>query len=94
MPTAYVLVNTEIGSELDVARELKKIQGVVEVSPVYGAYDIVVRVSTESPEELRRIVTWQIRKLSSIRATLTNIIHEKPEETTNKTLPPQTPIIS
>jgi DNA-binding Lrp family transcriptional regulator len=75
VPTAYVLVNTETGLEYDVVRELKKIEGVQEASPVYGAYDIVVRVSSESPQELKRIITWQIRKLHKIRATFTNIIY-------------------
>jgi DNA-binding Lrp family transcriptional regulator len=79
VPTAYVLINTETGLEFDVARELRKIPGVEEVSPVYGAYDIVVRVSSKTPDELKRIITWQIRKLASIRATLTHIIHEKTE---------------
>jgi DNA-binding Lrp family transcriptional regulator len=74
VPTAYVLVNTETGSEFDVVRELKKIEGVQEASPVYGAYDIVVRVSSESSEDLKRLITWQIRKLHRVRATLTNII--------------------
>ncbi|MCW3999262.1 MAG: Lrp/AsnC ligand binding domain-containing protein [Candidatus Bathyarchaeota archaeon] len=80
MPTAYILINTETGLEFDVARELRRIEGVKEVSPVYGAYDIVVKVSSENAEDLKRIVTWQIRKLSSIKATLTNIIHEKTEQ--------------
>ena len=28
MPTAFVLINTEIGSESDVLKELKKVEGV------------------------------------------------------------------
>lgn len=73
--TAYVLINTETGSELDVVRELKNIEGVQEASPVYGAYDIVVRVSSESPQDLKRIITWQIRKLDKVRDAFTNIIY-------------------
>jgi DNA-binding Lrp family transcriptional regulator len=85
MPTAYVLVNTEMGLEFDVARELRKIEGVEEVSTVYGVYDIVVKVSSETSEDLKRIITWQIRKLSSVKATLTNIIHEKTDSRIDKT---------
>jgi len=77
VPTAYVLVNTETGCEFDVVRELKKLEGIQEASAVYGAYDIVVKVSSESPEALKRLITWQIRKLGKVRATLTNIIYEK-----------------
>ena len=82
MPTAYVLVNTEMGLEFDVARELKKIEGVEEVSPVYGSYDIVVKVTSETSEGIKRIITWQIRKLNRIKATLTNIIQEKTDNAT------------
>ncbi|RLI14744.1 Lrp/AsnC family transcriptional regulator, partial [Candidatus Bathyarchaeota archaeon] len=30
MPTAFVLINTEIGSEADVLKDLKKVEGVAE----------------------------------------------------------------
>jgi DNA-binding Lrp family transcriptional regulator len=72
---AYVLINTETGAELDVVRELKNIEGVQEAEPVYGAYDIVVRVTSESPQELKRIITWQIRKIDRIKEAFTNIIY-------------------
>jgi DNA-binding Lrp family transcriptional regulator len=72
---AYVLINTETGAELDVVRELKNIEGVQEAEPVYGAYDIVVRVASESPQELKRIITWQIRKIDRIKEAFTNIIY-------------------
>jgi hypothetical protein len=38
MPTAYVLINTEIGSEFDVLKKLKKIEGVEEASIIYGEF--------------------------------------------------------
>jgi DNA-binding Lrp family transcriptional regulator len=86
LPIVYVLVNTEMGLEFDVARELRKIEGVEEVSPVYGSYDLVVRLSSESLEDLRRIITWQIRKLNSITATLTHLIHEKADNSADQAM--------
>jgi DNA-binding Lrp family transcriptional regulator len=73
---AFVLINTEVGSELDVLRELKKIEGVEEAVALYGAYDILLRVASKSMEELKRIITWDIRKMSRVRSTLTMIINE------------------
>ena len=32
MPTAFVLINTEIGSEADVLKKLKKVEGIDERS--------------------------------------------------------------
>ncbi len=76
MPTAFVLVNTDIGSELDVLREIKKLDGVEEALAVYGVYDIVVRVVSGSMEALKQTITWDIRKLPNVRATLTMIVNE------------------
>ena len=75
MPTAYVLLNTETGTEADVVRELKKIANIEEAILVYGAYDIVLRVESKTMDELKQIVTWKIRKMDYVTATQTMIIH-------------------
>jgi len=71
MPTAFVLINTELGSESDVLQNLKKVDGVNEVFAVYGTYDIVAKVKAETMERLKEIVTVRIRKVNNVRATLT-----------------------
>jgi len=77
MPTAFVLINTEIGSEPDVLKELKKIERVKEASAVYGVYDIVATVRAETMDKLKEIVTWHVRRLDKVRSTLTMIIVEE-----------------
>jgi DNA-binding Lrp family transcriptional regulator len=77
MPKAFVLINTEIGSESDVLRDLKKIEGVEEAFSVYGVYDIIARIGAESMDKLKEIVTWRIRRLDKVRSTLTMIIVEE-----------------
>jgi len=74
MPTAYVLINTEIGFEDDVLRELKRTPNITEAYVVYGVYDVVAKVEAESMDKLKEIVTWKIRRLEKIRSTLTMII--------------------
>jgi DNA-binding Lrp family transcriptional regulator len=76
MPTAFVLINTEIGSESDVLKDLKKVEGVEEASAVYGVYDIVARVKADTMDKLKEIVTWRIRRLDKVRSTLTMIVVE------------------
>jgi len=71
MPTAFVLINTELGSETDVLKDLKKVEGVAEVYAVYGTYDVVAKVKAETMGRLKEIVTVRIRKVSNVRATLT-----------------------
>ncbi|HLC00728.1 MAG TPA: Lrp/AsnC ligand binding domain-containing protein [Candidatus Bathyarchaeia archaeon] len=74
MPTAFVLLNTVIGSEADVLRELRKISSIEEALIVYGAYDIILRVESKSIAELKQTVTWKIRKMDYVTATQTMIM--------------------
>jgi DNA-binding Lrp family transcriptional regulator len=78
MPTAFVLINTEIGSEADVLRDLKKVEGVEEAHAVYGVYDIIARVKADTMDKLKEIVTWKVRRLDKVRSTLTMIVVEEP----------------
>ena len=74
MPTALVLMNTAIGSEAEVLRELRKIASIEEALLVYGVYDIILRVKSSSMAELKQTITWQIRKMEYVTATQTMII--------------------
>ena len=53
MPTAYVLINSEIGSEQEIISKLKKLPGVVEDSTVNGVYDIIVKVNSDTIYKLK-----------------------------------------
>ncbi len=76
MPIAFVLINTEIGSEGEVLKSLRNIPGVEEAYSVYGVYDIIAKVKAESMDKLKDIVTWRIRRLEKVRSTLTMIVIE------------------
>jgi len=80
MPTAFVLINTEIGSEADVLRDLKKVEGVEEAHAVYGVYDIIARVKADTMDKLKEIVTWKVRRLDRVRSTLTMIVVEEAQK--------------
>jgi DNA-binding Lrp family transcriptional regulator len=71
MPTAYVLINCDLGSEEEIIREIKKIPETVEVSGVYGVYDIIARISSDSMDKLRETITWHVRRIDKVRSTLT-----------------------
>ena len=71
MTQAFVLINCELGSEEQIISELKTFEDVQEVHGTFGAYDIIVKVSSESVEKIRETITWKIRKIGKIRSTLT-----------------------
>ena len=74
MASAYLLLNVETGTEEEVINNLKTLQEVKEARMVYGVYDIVVRVETETMEELKNVVSWTVRRLDRVRSTMTMIV--------------------
>jgi DNA-binding Lrp family transcriptional regulator len=76
MPTAYVLINCDLGSEEEILQEIKKLTGVSEVSGVYGVYDIIVKISADTMDKLRETITWHVRRIDKVRSTLTMIVIE------------------
>lgn len=76
MTTAFIMINAEIGSEDQLEEELRKLNNVREVHPVYGAYDIVVKVEAETMDQLKEVIS-RIRKLDKIKSTLTMMVMEE-----------------
>ena len=77
MPTAFALINAEIGAENEVLKALKNVEGVVEAYTVYGVYDIIAKITASTMDKLKETITWKIRKLDKVRSTLTMIVIEE-----------------
>ena len=73
MRMAYVLVKTSPGHERDVyhrLRDLKGINGgVMEVHPVVGEFNLIVKIKAEKVETLGYIVVDKINHLKGIEHT-------------------------
>lgn len=76
LPTAFVLINADLGSEDELVKQLKTIENVSEVYAVYGVYDVIAKVEAPSMEKVKETVTWKIRRLEKVRSTLTMIVIE------------------
>jgi len=76
MPMAFVFVNAEVGSEDEALKQLRKIEGVKEAYSIYGIYDIVAKVEAETIDRLREVITSKVRKLRTVRSTLTMMVIE------------------
>ena len=83
VPTAYVLLNSDLGSDESIIDEVKKILSDEdlkhEVQGVYGVYDIVLKLSSDDAEKLRAIITNKIRKIGKVQSTLTMMVIEEQE---------------
>jgi len=85
VPTAYVLLNSDLGSDESIVNEVKEILAAesevnYEVQGVYGVYDIILKISVDNTEELRSIITNKIRKISKVQSTLTMMVIEEQEK--------------
>jgi DNA-binding Lrp family transcriptional regulator len=76
MPMAFVLINADLGAEEDLVKQLKEIQFVEEVYVVYGVYDIVAKVKSDTMDKVKETITWKVRRLDRVRSTLTMIVVE------------------
>ncbi len=71
MNTAYVLVKCDIGHEMEVLRDLLKIDLVKEAKGTFGNYDILVKIESKSDSEIEKTITKKIRKINHVIITST-----------------------
>ena len=84
MPTAYVLLNSDLGSDETIIKKVKEIlesedNVKYEVQGVYGVYDIILKVTSDNSEKLRSVITNKIRKIDKVQSTLTMMVIEEQE---------------
>ena len=81
MPTAYILLNSDLGSDEEIISKIKELLSndnvQYEVQGVYGVYDIIVKITSKSVDDIRSIITDQIRKINKVHSTLTMMVIEE-----------------
>jgi DNA-binding Lrp family transcriptional regulator len=77
MPIAFVFINSEPKAMPFVLEEVKKIREVDESAMVYGNFDIMAKVRTETMKNLKQVISWRIRTLPKVLSTVTTLVVEK-----------------
>ena len=85
MPTSYVLINSDLGTDESIIVKIKEIlkeeKGIeYEIQGVYGVYDIILKISSDNIDNLRSTITNRIRKITSVQSTLTMMVIEEQEK--------------
>ncbi|MGI0102246.1 MAG: Lrp/AsnC ligand binding domain-containing protein [Nitrosotalea sp.] len=83
MPTAYVLLNGQPNSEVEIISKIKEIvkdnqSAKCEIQGVYGVYDVIAKVECESMDDIRNML-GKIRRVNKIVSTITMLISEEQE---------------
>ncbi len=73
MVSAFVMIVSTPGAEKELAQDLRRLSEVKEVWEVYGEYDLVVRVETNSLQLLDTFVRERVRRMPAVRLTTTMI---------------------
>ncbi|MFQ5976853.1 MAG: Lrp/AsnC family transcriptional regulator [Candidatus Heimdallarchaeota archaeon] len=76
MAQAFILVNTELGTEDQVLADARGLDIVKEAYMAYGVYDLVLKIQTPTLDDLKRSIHTQIRNLPNVRGTMSMIVAE------------------
>ncbi len=71
---AFILVQTEVGSEREVYSQLGNLNEVEQVYELFGEWDIIIRVKVDSIEQLDGFVSDIVRKTEGVTLTSTTLI--------------------
>ena len=85
MPTSYILINSDLGTDESIIAKLKEILAdeknvQYEIQGVYGVYDIVLKLTSDDIDTLRSTITNKIRKITSVQSTSTMMVIEEQEK--------------
>jgi DNA-binding Lrp family transcriptional regulator len=75
---AFVLIETAVGRNKEVATALKKLVGVKSVDIVTGPYDIIAIIEGKSLNDIGDLVTSQIHPIAGISRTVTCLAIKTP----------------
>jgi DNA-binding Lrp family transcriptional regulator len=68
---AFMLIQTEVGRAEVVAKQVATLPGVLSSEYVTGPYDVVVRVSSDTVDDLQADVVAGVQAVEGITRTLT-----------------------
>jgi DNA-binding Lrp family transcriptional regulator len=71
MAIGFVLITTTPGKESEVFSVLKKVSEIKELYPVFGDYDIIVKVEAKDADALGSVIINKIRSIPGISDTKT-----------------------
>lgn len=84
MSTAYFLINAKLNHEAEIMNKIKTVLEKAgldsyDAQSVFGIYDIIVKLSAQSDDILRRIVLEKLRKIENIESAITMMVNEEQE---------------
>jgi len=71
MVEAFILITCNKDHEEKILKDLDRIERILTVDRVNGPYSIIIKIKGDSYDELKEILTSEIKTIDKIRHTLT-----------------------
>ena len=76
MYVGYVLLNCDLGAEEYIVEELRQMIEVKNAYLIFGAYDVIAELNTNSQKDFEKTVSSKIRNLHRVVSTMTlNVVN-------------------
>jgi DNA-binding Lrp family transcriptional regulator len=71
---AYVLMKVSSGTEREICKQIADFDEVLDISIIYGEFDLIAKVSVDKLESLEAFLSENIRNIPNIMLTSTMIV--------------------
>ena len=71
MYVTHVLLTCENFNEDNLCQKIRKMNHMTDVSRIFGAYNIIVKMESDSEKEIRDTISSPVRQLENIEYTMT-----------------------
>ena len=68
--SAYILIQADVGSAVEVAREIGDLDSVISAEVAMGPYDVIARAEASSMDELGKVVVHAVQAIAGVERTL------------------------
>lgn len=68
--SAYILIQADVGTAVDVARETGHLDAIVSAEVAMGPYDVIARAQAATMDELGQVVVHAVQGIAGVERTL------------------------
>jgi len=71
MVVGFIFIKTDPKKEISTFRSLSRLKEIVDLTPLFGEYDLIARIESDSIEGLSIFVLERIRTVDGVMDTMT-----------------------
>ncbi len=75
MTSAFVMISCDYGQEKRIIDEMRSLIPVKQIEETLGAYDIIAKIESTSPDKVKETIKSKIQKIDNVRSTLTLFVN-------------------